>query len=507
MNDTSTQAPPTPTPPRVISGLGDTATRSEAKPAIELDARTYSRALDCVHCGLCLPACPTYTENGLEADSPRGRIHLVKSMADGDIEPTDAVVKHLDLCLDCRACETACPSGVVYHELIEAVRPKLEPLRSRSLIDRFVNAMFFHVFPRRDRLNLAVMPARLLQKLGLWRIFRRLLQPLLSLSAFKQLDKMTQMLPDHGPVWEHPLDGYYPATANTLDGKPRATVALLEGCVGGVLFQDVNRQTINVLRHLGCDVIIPAGQGCCGAIHHHGGQTEHAKAIARANVDAFLRPKPRNPSLISTRLSQHLASMRDDVATVPAEHKRPSLTEPDFIVTNVAGCGAMLKDYTHLLRGGAGSSSEDRMEPDVDRFAAKLRDISELIVELDPPRPTYPVHRKVTYHDACHLAHAQRVTQPPRALLSWVQGLEVHVLPESDMCCGAAGTYNLSQPDMARDLAERKLRHIGSTGATHCVTGNVGCAMQIQSEADRLGMALEVTHPISVLHEAYFGTS
>jgi len=455
---------------KIVSGLGrsrDVCAMGQppAQPAIQLDAQTYDRALACIHCGLCLPACPTYTENGLEADSPRGRIYLMKGLADGKIDATPSVVEHLDLCLDCRACETACPSGVVYHELIEATRAQLAHQRKRTMTDRLVDGMFYRVFPFPRRLKWAMLPARMLQKVGLWGSVMK--SPIVRKLLPDRLNKMRQMLPRKGRLWERSLATTYPAQqAAKVNGKPRARVALLSGCISSVLFQDVNRQTIQLLQAIGCDVVVPSAQGCCGAIHHHGGRVEDAVTFARANVDALLgKDGP----------------------------------EPDFVVSNVAGCGAMLKDYAHLLR--------DDMDyaPRAARLSDKSCDIMQLLVELAPPRPTHAVSQRVTYHDACHLAHAQRVTDPPRQALSWIQGLTVVPLVESDMCCGAAGTYNLSQPAMAQALAERKIRHIEATQCDICVTGNVGCAMQIQSEAERMGVPLQVMHPVTLLHRAYLG--
>jgi glycolate oxidase iron-sulfur subunit len=453
--------------PLVIDGLpvGD-ARRADA--AVQLPGDIYVRATDCVHCGLCLPACPTYTQNKLETDSPRGRIHLMKGLADGRIDPTDAVVGHLDLCLDCRACETACPSGVVYHELLEETRRQLNTRRRRGLVDRLMRVIFFHLFPRPTRLKIALLPARVLQKLRLWRPVTRLIDPLLP----TQLRKMRQMLPDDGPLWERTLATFHPArdepaTSDSHNGT-RMTVGFFAGCVGSVMFQDVNRKAIDLLTHLGCDVVVPRGQVCCGAIHHHGGDVEHARALAAANLKAFAAGPDGRPV--------------------------------DCVVTAIAGCGAALREYDHLLRDHADHAAATD-------FTARVRDISELLAMLLAQRgsPPHAVERTVTYNDACHLLHAQGVSDPPRQVLAAIRGLKVATLTESDICCGAAGTYNLSQPAMATDLAERKLRHIQATGATTCVTGNVGCAMQITSEARRLGMELTVLHPVDLLHEAYFG--
>lgn len=453
---------------RVISGLAEPVDLQAAAHAdLKLDARTYDRSLDCVHCGLCLPACPTYTQNGLEADSPRGRIYLMKGLAEGRISATDQVVSHLDLCLDCRACETACPSGVVYHELIEATRAAMAPSRRRGPVEWLIDFIFYRIFPYPRRLKLAVLPARLMQRSGLWNLVTQ--GPLTRLLP-ASLGKMQQMLPPEGPLWEKGLATTYPAAAP--DGRKRATVAVLAGCVGSVMFQHVNRQMIHLLQHAGCDVIVPPDQACCGAILHHGGQVDEAAQFARLNIDAF------------TRINRGTADGEADI---------------DFVVTNIAGCGAMLRDYGHLLRDDPHYA--DRAE----RFEAKVRDISEVLADLLPGPAPHAIERTVTYHDACHLAHAQKVTGPPRQLLATIPGLQVIPLPENDMCCGAAGTYNLAQPAMARELAERKIGHIKGTGSPMCVTGNVGCAMQIQSEADRLGEDLQVVHPVTLLHEAYFG--
>ena len=457
-----TQAVPT---PRIISGLGAPEGRpaGTSLPMIQLDRRTYDRSLDCVHCGLCLPACPTYTQNGLEADSPRGRIYLMKGLADGKIGLTDSVIEHLDLCLNCRACETACPSGVVYHELIEETRALIAPTRRRGPVDRIVDAIFFRIFPYPTRVKFALLPARILQKLGLWRVVTSGFVGWLLPARF---EKMQQMLPPTGPLWETRLARQYPARAP--DGVQKAVVGMFTGCIGSVLFQPVNRQTVSLLQHAGCEVLVHRDQGCCGAILHHGGRLADAEKLARANIDAFLSDGPDRPRV-------------------------------DFIVNNIAGCGAMLKDYPHLLR------DDPEYAQKAEEFTRRVRDISELLSELEMPPPDRPIDLTAVYHDACHLAHVQKITAQPRRLLGRISGLELLDLPESEMCCGAAGTYNLSQPAMARELAERKIAHIQKTGARTCVTGNVGCAMQIKSEADRLGVALEVVHPVSLLHEAYFG--
>jgi glycolate oxidase iron-sulfur subunit len=435
--------------------------------ALALDPRTYDRALSCVHCGLCLPACPTYTQTFHEGDSPRGRIQLMRGMAEGVIEPTESVRKHLDLCLDCRACETACPSGVVYHELIEETRERLNRDVKMTFQGRFMRWIFFHVFIYPTRLKLALLPARLMQKIGLYGLMRKV-------GLFKilpaQLRKMEQMLPAEGKLWPGRLPASMPAR-NTPGGPinpdAKKIVAFFPGCIGSVMFEKVNRQAVELLNACGADVRVSRGQACCGAIHHHNGSWEPAKEFARRNIDAILGTGTAAPSLIAT---------------------------------NIAGCGAMLKDYDHLLRDDP--QYADRAK----EFSSRVRDISEVLLELGMPEMKHPVDLTITYHDACHLAHAQKVTAAPRKLLAKIPGLKLVPLAESDMCCGAAGTYNLTQPEMATDLAERKLRHIEATGAPVCATGNVGCAMHIQSEAEARHNPIEVVHPVELLHRAVFGS-
>jgi glycolate oxidase iron-sulfur subunit len=440
---------------------------SSPPPALRLDPRTYDRGLACVHCGLCLPACPTYTQDGHEADSPRGRIMLMLGLAEGKIQPTASVRHHLDLCLDCRGCETACPSGVVYHELIEETRSKLAGTAPLSGKQRLLRWVFFHVFTRPTRLKLALLPARVLQRLGLYFLLRKSgmfrLLPL-------EFRKMEQMLPARGRLWPAKLPARIPARPlgdpkGVSDAAPTA-VGFLPGCIGSVMFDRVNRQAVELLAACGADVVVPPAQGCCGAIHHHNGAHHEAEEMARRNIDAFLP------------------------AGAPGVR---------YIVTTIAGCGAMLREYDFLLRDDpkyAGRAKE---------FASRVRDISEVLAELGLPGMAHPVNETVTYHDACHLAHAQRVTAQPRALLARIPELKLIPLPESDVCCGAAGTYNLSHPQMASDLAERKLRNIASTGAATCATGNLGCAMHIGSEATARGQDLRIVHPVELLHRAVFG--
>lgn len=408
--------------------------------------------LDCVHCGLCTAACPTYVELGDENESPRGRIHLMRNVVEGRLELTDRVRGHLELCLDCRACETACPSGVQYGRLIEPFRIAMargENDRARGN-DWFRRWILLGLLPYPDKLRVALWPARLAQRLRIDALMETLgLMRLLP----QRLRQMARMLPASSrPVEE--LPELLPAI-----GRRRARVALFTGCVGRVLFGATHWATARVLQHNGCDVVVPRDQQCCGAIHFHAGSSEPARDMADANVRAF-----SDPSL-------------------------------DAVVTNVAGCGAMMKDYGHHWR-----------DPDQDgrrALAGKVQDVHQFLDGLGLVAPRTPVPLKVTYHDACHLGHAQRITEAPRKLLASIPGLELRELPETELCCGAAGTYNLTEPEMSARLSRRKLRNILSTGARVCVTANAGCTLQIMREARMTGHALEVCHPMDLLDRSY----
>src|SRR5262245_26155139 len=361
----------------------------------------YELFLDCVHCGLCTASCPTYLETGHEADSPRGRIYLMRAVTDGKLDLNADVRRHLDLCIDCRACESACPSGVQYGKLIEPFRihmaKTLPPAASLPWLQRLV---LNHVFPYAGRNRLALAPARWMQWSGLDGLMQR--WGLLRLMP-RSLRQMHEMLP---PLRRHPgrLPEVLPA-----EGKRRARVGLFLGCVADAMFPETNLNTARVLQRNGCEVVVPPRQGCCGALHYHSAQEGPAKRFAAANCDAF-----------------------------PAG-------ELDAVVVNAAGCGAMLKDYGHLLHDTPAAATGEA-------FAGKVRDVSEFLMELGPVKPEHPLPLRATYHDACHLCHAQQVRKPPRQLLEMIPGLELVPLAESEICCGAAGSYNLTQPDMAERL-------------------------------------------------------
>ena len=428
---------------------------SHENPGAAID---YKYFLDCVHCGLCTASCPTYVETGNENDSPRGRIYLMRSVTDGRLAVNHETRRHLELCLDCRACESACPSGVQYGKLIEPFRVAMEEAaagevrQEKKSGDWFHRWILFGLFPWPERMRLALIPARIAQTLrldrllvitGLWRLLPPRLGRLVTL-----LPPLEKKLP--------PLPEFLPAK-----GRRRARVALFTGCVSDVMFRSTNRATARVLQENGCDVLVPQSQACCGAIHYHAGSSEPARELADQNVAAF------------------------------------KADEVDAIILNVAGCGSMLKDYGHHWHDGSQRQRE--------AFARKVRDVSEFLDELGLVRPTGEIRLTATYHDACHLAHAQKVREQPRHILSQIPGLQLIDLPESELCCGAAGTYNLTEPEMADRLGRRKLANIRRTGASVVITSNVGCLMQIMREARMQGSRIRVLHPMDILDKSYRG--
>lgn len=471
-----------------VAGVAGGMPRPKALPVIRLDQRTYDRALACVHCGLCLPTCPTYVMTGHEADSPRGRIQLIKGLADGTVGYDSTTRAHLELCLDCRACETACPSEVVYHELIEEARLRLaeveasarepdpsavaplskeRPAQRGGVASWLLRWFLLSVLTDARRLRWALLPARLLQRARLFGLIGKCgLLRLLPGGQGGAFAKLVSMLPE-GEVWpKTPAARTAPAS-----GDARLRVVYFGTCVGSVLFAEVNRKAVALLSAMGAEVVYPphgrgAGrQGCCGAIAHHNADEAAALNVARQNIDTLLALKP------------------------------------DRIACAVAGCGAQLREYAHLLRDDPAYGERARA------LVSNVRDVTELLLELGWPgdHALRSLSAVATYHDACHLAHGQRVTTPPRRLLERVPGLSLRALRESDLCCGAAGTYNLLQPDMARRLGERKIEHVRRTGADWLISGNAGCTLHLALLLRAAGEGVVVRHPVEVLYDAMFG--
>jgi glycolate oxidase iron-sulfur subunit len=407
---------------------------------------------DCVHCGFCLPTCPTYVLWGEEMDSPRGRIYLMKEGLEG--EPMDdAMVSHWDACLGCMACVTACPSGVQYDTLIEQTRAQVERNYERSRGDRALRGLIFAIFPHPKRLRLLRGPLRVLQRTGLDRAMRR---TGLLVRMAPQLAAMESLAPRLGRP--EPLP-----TRIEARGERRAVVGLLTGCVQGAFFPGVNSATARVLQAEGCDVVVPAKQGCCGALSVHNGREDEAQGYARAIVDAF------------------------EAAAV------------EIVVVNAAGCGSTMKDYARLLADDPAYA--DRAAA----FAERVRDISEVLDELGPVATRHPLDLTVAYHDACHLAHAQGVRAQPRRLLEAIPGLELREIAEGELCCGSAGIYNILNPEPARELGDRKAANIVATGADVLVTANPGCLMQVTTAIQRSGHPMGMAHTIEVLDASIRG--
>ncbi|HYZ08769.1 MAG TPA: heterodisulfide reductase-related iron-sulfur binding cluster [Pseudonocardiaceae bacterium] len=407
---------------------------------------------DCVHCGFCLPTCPTYLLWGEEMDSPRGRIHLMKTGLEG--EPmSGSMVSHFDACLGCMACVSSCPSGVQYDKLLTDTRAQVERRHERSRGDAALRNAIFAVFPYPKRLRLLRGPLALYQRTGLGRLLRRS-------GLFDRLSPTLKVMESLAPrlTRREKLPARVPAS-----GTRRAVVGMLTGCVQDAFFPDVNAATARVLAAEGCDVVIPRGQGCCGALSQHMGREDESVAFARAAIDAF------------------------DAAGV--EH----------VVVNAAGCGSAMKEYAHVLRDDPEYASR------ASSFVERVRDVSELLVELGPVAPRHRLDLTVAYHDACHLGHAQGIRSQPRELLRAVPGLELKEIVEPDICCGSAGVYNLLHPEPATELGHRKARNVLATGATVLVTANPGCLMQIASAVQRQGADIALAHTVAVLDASIRG--
>lgn len=404
----------------------------------------------CVHCGFCLPACPTYQSWGEEMDSPRGRIYLMKQVAEGALPLDRGVVRHIDACLGCMGCVTACPSGVKYDALIEQMRAEIENRYPRRWSDRIFRESIFALFPYPLRLKIAVLLQLIYVKTGLRWVFHALgLHRLLP----RRTAQMESLMPKvSARLLTSSLPPFSPAR-----GERRARVALIAGCVQRVYFPEVNDATIRVLNAEGCDVLVPRGQGCCGALSLHSGRAREAQSFAKDIVARF---------------------ERENV---------------DAVLVNAAGCGSNLKEYGRLFAGDPQWSERGT------RFAAKVKDVSEFLVSLGARAQRHPMSLKIACHDACHLAHAQRIRSQPRELLRSIPGVELCDVPDGDQCCGSAGIYNLLQPKSAREIGARKVENVLSTHAQILASTNPGCTLQIQMMLRERGAHLVAAHPIELL--------
>ena len=418
----------------------------------------YSVVQQCMHCGLCLPTCPTYDATKLERNSPRGRIALMRAIADGRMEASEAFADEMYFCLGCLACMTACPAGVNYAELFEHARAEAEQSRvldspKRSFLR---NLTLRWLFMDLRRLQLAGLGLRLYQQLGLQSFLRRSGILRLLPARLRELEAMT-------PNVQKQFSADLIAPITPAYARKKYRVAMLTGCAQDLIFSDVNRDTVEVLARNGCEVVTLPEQLCCGSLHAHNGEWELAHQLARKQIDL-----------------------------IPPENY-------DAIITNAAGCGSHLKHYAKLLAG------DPAYEKRAELWDAKVRDIHEWLVQIgiDPPVVPKTPASTVTYHEACHLCHGQKITAQPRQLLRAIPNLKLVELPESMWCCGSAGIYNLIQPEMAGELLERKVKHIRTTGAEVVATGNPGCLLQVQNGVRQEGLPVRVVHPVTLLAEAY----
>ncbi|HEV3155951.1 MAG TPA: heterodisulfide reductase-related iron-sulfur binding cluster [Candidatus Baltobacteraceae bacterium] len=423
---------------------------------------TVDLVADCVHCGFCLPACPTYRSWGNEADSPRGRIDLIKGVEEGSLLLDAATARHFDACLGCMACVSACPSGVRYDTLIERTRARVESEVGRSIGDRLFRSLIFSIFPYPKRLRAVSLLLFLTEVVGLRNLLGRL-------QAGRLLPPRLRELATLAPTLRREDLGAEVPAFIAAQGEYRGRVALIAGCVQRVFFPRVNAATARVLSAEGYDVVTASGQGCCGALSLHGGYPEQARAFARALLD---RVRPENDG--SARY--------------------------DAIVINAAGCGSTLKDYGTILADDPAYAERAR------DFAGRVRDVSEFLAGIQARTPRRALPIRAAYHDACHLAHAQGIREEPRQILRSIPGLELVEIPAGDECCGSAGVYNLLQPESAREIGERKVNAVLSVEPQLLVSANPGCTLHLRSLLAERGVDLPAAHPIEVLDATISGT-
>ena len=428
---------------------------------LRLASLDYSVLQQCMHCGLCLPTCPTYDETKLERNSPRGRISLMRAIADGELEITKRFGEEMYYCLGCLACTTACPAGVNYAELFEVARADIETsgvlAKPKRNVIRWLTVKF--IFTRPQLLRSVGRLLYLYQAVGLQRLVRAARLTALLPKSLRELESLTPTVRRH----------FSDALIREIETPPQSNyrVGLLTGCVQDLIYSEVNRDTVDVLLAHGCEVFTPRLQSCCGSLHAHNGELELAREMARRNIIAL-------------------------------ERATGSLEQLDAIISNAGGCGSHLKNYAHLLRDDPVFARRAVL------WSHKLKDIHEWLAAIGIRRPAVsPRGERVTYHESCHLCHGQKITQPPRELLRAILGVDFVELPESNWCCGSAGIYNITQPEMSKKLLDRKLGHLHSTGATIVASANPGCSVQLEAGLQQTGSPVRVAHPISLLAEAY----
>lgn len=417
------------------------------------DAPSQELISACVHCGFCLPTCPTFAVLGVEMDSPRGRIRLMKTVWEHRVgADAPGFDDHISKCLDCRACETACPSGVEYGKLVEGARSQIVVARPQSPIERLIRtAAFKWLLPHRRALGAFATLSIAAKRLGMGSVLRAT-----RLRVAGRMADLLDLLPDRAIAASS-------TATSAAHGDRRGRVAMLQGCVMGSVFGDTNAATARVLARNGVEVVATVDQTCCGALHAHAGERELARDLARRNIAAFER------------------------------------VAADAVIVNAAGCGAAMKEYGWLLKDDPTWSAR------ASAFASKVKDATEYLGDLGLSETPGTLRGRVTWDDPCHLLHGQKIGKQPRALLAAIPGVDVVPLEEADWCCGSAGTYNVTQPDLARSILERKIANIVRTGADTVVTANPGCLMQIQSGLRQAGSDVRVVHLLDLLDQAYRG--
>jgi len=420
----------------------------------DLERPSEEFLLKCVHCGLCLMTCPTYSLLGVEADSPRGRLYLMTNVLDGRVGLTEGVVDHMYSCLLCRACETACPSGVKYGRLMEATRGQIRRHR-QSVLERFTRHMVFKaLLPEQRSLEFLFAITRLYQRSGLQGAMRRLGLMSLLPRRLSALDEYIPQIPSHFfKAAEHPV--------TEPEGKKQHRVGFFSGCVMSVVFPSVNEATLRVLAKNGCEVATPARQRCCGALHVHSGELEIARQLARANIDAFLE------------------------------------ADVEFVISNAGGCGATLKEYPELLREDPQYASR------AEKFSEKVMDVSEFLNSINLNKSFARIEARATYQDPCHLAHVRKIRDQPRTLIQGVPGVELVEMKEPDRCCGSAGSYWFTNNELSMKLLDSKMTNIATTKADVILTANPPCLMHLRLGAARAGMEAKVAHVVELLDWAY----
>jgi glycolate oxidase iron-sulfur subunit len=438
-----------------VALAGGAPARAEREPRGPGASGARSPADDCVHCGFCLPTCPTWQNWQEEMDSPRGRIDLFRALEEGKLAVSGAVAAHFDRCLGCMACLTACPSGVRYDHVIDRARVLVEERYPRPAADRAWRAFVFALFTRPWLLRVAAFGLWLFRITGLQALARRLGVPRLS----RRIAAMDSLAP---PMTFAEVFERLPRVTGAK-GERRLRAGLLGGCVQRVFFPNVNGATVRVLAAEGIEVVVPAGQGCCGALSVHAGRAEEARRLARALVEVFEKE------------------------------------QVDVVVVNAAGCGSHLKDLAHVF------ADDPAFLPRARAFAEKVRDVSELLASLPQRAARAPLRARIAYHSPCHLGHAQRITEAPRALLRAIPGVELVEVPDGEQCCGSAGVYNLVEPASAHEIGLRKAEAVLSTKAAILASANPGCSLQIRRMVEEKGATVETAHPIEIIDRAIRG--